>query len=293
MPEGGGRRHRRRAARRGSGGRGVRAWPGGPGGRSAAIRLRGRGWCAPRSMPGRPGGAGAVASCRWPIMTSRRRGARGPGWTRRAGRAAAAAGPAARGDRAACLPRPGCRDNRRGAGDCAGNGPRPLVPCCHGAPRRTRPNQHRGGRSMSGNHQLTDSAELRDALSGVAMSDRPRLEAIMARGRARRRHRLAAVVGLSVAGAAVGIALVLGLRRGTVAASGQRAGLGQQQTSQVRRRARGSVIFQPLGALAPVCSAGAPPAPPPASGHRRRSPAIKASAHSLERCRSRPQPRAR
>ena len=67
---------------------------------------------------------------------------------------------------------------------------------------------------MSGNHQLTDSAELRDALSGVAMSDRPRLEAIMARGRARRRHRLAAIVGLSVAGAAVGIALALGLRRG-------------------------------------------------------------------------------
>jgi hypothetical protein len=43
------------------------------------------------------------------------------------------------------------------------------------------------------------------------MPERPRLEAIMARGRARRRHRLSAVAGLSVAGAAAGTALAVGL----------------------------------------------------------------------------------
>ena len=65
-----------------------------------------------------------------------------------------------------------------------------------------------------GNDQMTDGAELRelrDSLSGVAMPERPRLEAITARGRARRRHRLSAVAGLSVAGAAAGTALALGL----------------------------------------------------------------------------------
>ncbi len=67
---------------------------------------------------------------------------------------------------------------------------------------------------MSGNDQMTDGAELRelrDSLSGIAMPERPRLEAIAARGRARRRHRLSAVAGLSVAGAAAGTALALGL----------------------------------------------------------------------------------
>ena len=67
---------------------------------------------------------------------------------------------------------------------------------------------------MSGNDQMTDGAELRelrDSLSGVAMSERPRLETITARGRARRRRRLSAVAGLSVAGAAAGTALALGL----------------------------------------------------------------------------------
>jgi hypothetical protein len=66
---------------------------------------------------------------------------------------------------------------------------------------------------MSGNDQMIDGAELRelrDSLSGVAMPERPRLEAIMARGRARRRHGLSAVAGLSVAGAA-GTALAVGL----------------------------------------------------------------------------------
>jgi hypothetical protein len=67
---------------------------------------------------------------------------------------------------------------------------------------------------MSHNDRMTDGAELRelrDSLSGVAMPERPRLEAITARGRARRRHRLSAVAGLSVAGAAAGTALALGL----------------------------------------------------------------------------------
>jgi hypothetical protein len=67
---------------------------------------------------------------------------------------------------------------------------------------------------MSGNNQMTDAAELRelrDSLSGVAMPERPRLEAITARGRAHRRRRLSAVAGLSMAGAAAGTALVLGL----------------------------------------------------------------------------------
>jgi hypothetical protein len=46
---------------------------------------------------------------------------------------------------------------------------------------------------MSGNDQMTDGAELlelRHSLSGVAMPERPHLEAVTARGRARRRHRL-------------------------------------------------------------------------------------------------------
>ena len=67
---------------------------------------------------------------------------------------------------------------------------------------------------MSGNDQMTDGAELRelrDSLSGVAMPERPRLETITARGRAHRRRRLSAVAGLSVAGAAAGTALALGL----------------------------------------------------------------------------------
>ena len=67
---------------------------------------------------------------------------------------------------------------------------------------------------MSDHDQLTECAELRelrDSLSGVALPGRPRLAAITARGRARRRHRLAGVAGLAMAGAAAGTALVLGL----------------------------------------------------------------------------------
>ena len=67
---------------------------------------------------------------------------------------------------------------------------------------------------MSDPDQMTDSAELhelRDSLSGVAMPERPRLEAITARGRARRRHRLSSAAGVSVAGVAAGTALAFGL----------------------------------------------------------------------------------
>jgi hypothetical protein len=67
---------------------------------------------------------------------------------------------------------------------------------------------------MSDTDQMTDSGELRglrDSLSSVPMPERPRLEAITARGRARRRHRLSTAAGLSVAGVAAGTALALGL----------------------------------------------------------------------------------
>ena len=67
---------------------------------------------------------------------------------------------------------------------------------------------------MSDTDQMTDSAELRelrDSLSGVAMPERPQLETITARGRARRRHRLSKAAGLSVAAVAAGTALALGL----------------------------------------------------------------------------------
>jgi hypothetical protein len=67
---------------------------------------------------------------------------------------------------------------------------------------------------MNDHDQLNDDAvlrELRDSLSGVITPERPRLEAIRARGRAHRRRRLTAIAGLSVAAAAAGAALVLGL----------------------------------------------------------------------------------
>ncbi len=67
---------------------------------------------------------------------------------------------------------------------------------------------------MSDTDQMTDAAELhelRDSLSGVAMPERPRLEAITARGRARRRHRLSGAAGVSVVGVAAGTALAFGL----------------------------------------------------------------------------------
>ena len=63
--------------------------------------------------------------------------------------------------------------------------------------------------------QMTDSAELRElreSLSGVAVPERPRLEAITARGRASRRHRVSSAAGLcaAAAAAAAGTAVALG-----------------------------------------------------------------------------------
>jgi hypothetical protein len=67
---------------------------------------------------------------------------------------------------------------------------------------------------MPDNDQLNDGtvlSELHDSLTDLDIPQRPRLEAITARGRAHRRQRVAAVAGLSVAGAAAATALVLGL----------------------------------------------------------------------------------
>jgi hypothetical protein len=64
---------------------------------------------------------------------------------------------------------------------------------------------------MNGNHDMNDDDVLRavrGSLSGVRIPASPRLEAIVARGRARRRRRH---VELSVAGVASGAALVLSL----------------------------------------------------------------------------------
>ena len=66
---------------------------------------------------------------------------------------------------------------------------------------------------MNVHDEMSDNEVLRaasDSLSAIPMASPPDVEAIMARGRARRRHRLSAVAGLSVT-AAAGTALVLGL----------------------------------------------------------------------------------
>jgi len=71
---------------------------------------------------------------------------------------------------------------------------------------------------MNDNDELSDSAVLtavHDSISGVPMPTAPRLEAIKARGRARRRRRLG---GLSVAAAGACAALVVGLAGGAPAA---------------------------------------------------------------------------
>jgi hypothetical protein len=63
-------------------------------------------------------------------------------------------------------------------------------------------------------HEMSDNEVLRAAsecLSAMPVANRPDVEAITAMGRARRRRRLSAVAGVSVAGAAAGIALTLGL----------------------------------------------------------------------------------
>jgi len=65
---------------------------------------------------------------------------------------------------------------------------------------------------MSDNDLMTDSPELRDlrdALSGVAVPQRPGLEAITARGRARRRRRVFVAARLSVVGAVAATALAV------------------------------------------------------------------------------------
>jgi hypothetical protein len=67
---------------------------------------------------------------------------------------------------------------------------------------------------MSDSDQLTGSAELhelRGSLSGVAVPEPPPLNAIMARGRARRRHRRYSAAGLFAVGAGTAAALVVGL----------------------------------------------------------------------------------
>jgi hypothetical protein len=67
---------------------------------------------------------------------------------------------------------------------------------------------------MNDNDELNDSAVLsavRDSISGLPMPTAPRLEAITARGRARRRRRLA---GVSVASVAACAALVVALAGG-------------------------------------------------------------------------------
>lgn len=65
---------------------------------------------------------------------------------------------------------------------------------------------------MNVHDEMSDNEVLRaasDSLSAIPMAGRPDVGAIMARGRARRRRRLSAVAGLSVA--AAGTALALGL----------------------------------------------------------------------------------
>jgi hypothetical protein len=62
--------------------------------------------------------------------------------------------------------------------------------------------------------EMTDNEVLRTAaesLSAIPMASPPDVEAITARGSARRRHRISAIAGLSVAGVAASTALALGL----------------------------------------------------------------------------------
>lgn len=67
---------------------------------------------------------------------------------------------------------------------------------------------------MNVHDEMSDNEVLRaasDSLSALPVASPPDVEAIMARGCARRRRRRSAVAGLSVAGAAAGTALALGL----------------------------------------------------------------------------------
>ena len=70
---------------------------------------------------------------------------------------------------------------------------------------------------MNVHDAMSDNEVLRAAsgsLSGIAVASPPDVAAIMARGRARRTRRRAGVAGLSVAGAAAGTALAVGLTGG-------------------------------------------------------------------------------
>jgi hypothetical protein len=67
---------------------------------------------------------------------------------------------------------------------------------------------------MNVHDDMTDSEVLRaaaDSLSAIPMAGPPDVRAIISRARVRRARRLSALAGLSVAGAAAGTALVLGL----------------------------------------------------------------------------------
>ena len=97
---------------------------------------------------------------------------------------------------------------------------------------------------MNDNDELNDSAVLsavRDSISGLPMPTAPRLEAITARGRARRRRRLG---GLSIAGAGACAALVVGLAGGWGPAGPAPAPPGQRHTTKrlrsIWRRSRSS-----------------------------------------------------
>ena len=96
---------------------------------------------------------------------------------------------------------------------------------------------------MNVHDEMSDNEVLRaasDSLSAIPMANPPDVEAIMARGRARRRHRLSAVAGLSVAAAAVGTALVLGLT----------GVLGPARTSGTIRTASFTLVSNPNGTAA-------------------------------------------
>jgi hypothetical protein len=92
---------------------------------------------------------------------------------------------------------------------------------------------------MNVHDEMSDNEVLRAAsgsLSAIPMASPPDVEAIMARGRARLRHRLSAVAGLSVA-AAAGTALVLGLT----------GVLGPARTSGTIRTASFTLVSNPNG----------------------------------------------
>jgi len=121
---------------------------------------------------------------------------------------------------------------------------------------------------MNDNDQMNDSAvlrELRDSLSGVITPERPPLEAITARGRAHRRHRLTGIAGVSVA-AAAGAALVLGLIGVPGPAPARSTGTIRTAAFTLVRNANGTdtltikvpVLFQPATLQADLAQSGIP-----------------------------------